>query len=169
MIRYMVNIKTRVISLPDENGIDVFEVYLKQLGSNAKNSHKDRVNLAYLVKAINLMQYVDFNNLPSFSNRFYQVLEIEVDGVSYRQSFELIKPLHKPNIYELRINLRASNWRFRATFFPETYNGDKFYCFVYPFEKFPVSIDPTDFYRDKTFNIQYDVRNDPNKYVNYFK
>lgn len=166
----MVNIKAKVISLPDEYGTDQFADYLTRLGASAKTSHDDRVKLAYLVKAINYMQYVDFNQLPTgaATDRFFETLEIEVDGVSYTQRFELIKPLHKQDIYELRINIRSFNWRFRATFFPEPYNGGKFHCFVFPFEKFPHLPDPTNHYRDKTFNIHYDVQHNPGKYTSYF-
>lgn len=165
----MVNIKTKVISLPDEHGNDEFATYLTQLGTNARTSHDDRVKFAYLLKAIDSMQYVDFSNLPTGTRKFYQVLEIEVDGVTYRQSFELIKPLHRDDIYELRINLRAFNWRFRATFFPNSHSNGEFYCFVFPFEKFLGTPDPTNYYRDRTFNISLDVQHNPNEYVNYFK
>lgn len=169
MIVYMVTIKARVISLPDENGTDLFADYLKNLGVQAKTFHDDKVKLAYLVKAIQFMQYVDFNSLPAATDRFYQVLEIEVEGITYRQSFELIKPLRKQNIYELRINIRKFNWRFRATFFPKLYNSGKFHCMVFPFEKFPWLPDPTDHYRDRTFNIHDDVQHNAGKYTNYFK
>lgn len=166
----MVNIKAKVISLPDEHGTDVFAAYLTQLGVSAKISHDERVKLAYIVKAINFMQYVDFSNLPTHTDSFYHTLEIEVDGITYKRSFWLIKALHKPDIYELRLNIPSlGSWRFRATFFPYVHsNSVKYHCFVFPFEKFPHLPDPTNYYRDKTFNILYDVQHNPSDYASYF-
>lgn len=139
MILYMVNInnkiKAKVISFPNEYRRDVFTPYLINLGKKAQENHHERVQLTFLLKALDLMQYVDFVDFPDEQNQFYQELEITVDGETYSQSFELIKPLAKENIYELRINLTQYNWRFRGIFFPYNYNGQQFYCFIYPFIK----------------------------------
>lgn len=166
----MVNIKAKVISLPNEYGKDEIADYLNATGIAAKMDYEDAVKLAFILKAINLMQYVDFNDLPTATKRFFETLEIEVDGINYRHIFELLKPLRKQDIYELRINMREFNWRFRATFFPHIHtNGDKYYCFVFPFEKFIGFRDPTNYFRDKTFNIRYDVLHNPGVYAVYFK
>ncbi|MEK4671541.1 hypothetical protein [Niallia sp. FSL R7-0271] len=164
------NKKAKVISFPNDYNRDIFAPYLVSLGKKAESEHKYRVQLAYLLKALDYMQYVDFSNLPTGSNRFFHELEITVEGKTYSKSFELIKPLAKENIYELRINIEESEWRFRAIFFPYTYKGVQYYCFIYPFvKKEQVQFDLTNQFRDKAYSIYYNLNQEPSKYVKYFK
>lgn len=168
----MVNIKATVISWPNEYGIKQFDNFFKALQNRAKGSHNDLIKFAYVLSAIDFMRLVSLDMLPgSEEERFIQELEIELDGVTYSQSFELIKPLKKDNIYELRIDFTQNfYWRFRVIFFPYVHNGDLFHCFVFPFEKVrQVRFNLTDRFRDKAFERYYDLQNDPGKYVDCFK
>lgn len=170
IIMVKLNKKAKVISFPNDYNRDIFAPYLVSLGKKAESEHKYRVQLAYLLKALDYMQYVDFSNLPTGSNRFFHELEITVEGKTYSKSFELIKPLAKENIYELRINIEESEWRFRAIFFPYTYKGVQYYCFIYPFvKKEQVQFDLTNQFRDKAYSIYYNLNQEPSKYVKYFK
>lgn len=155
--------------MPNEYGKDVFADYLRKLGAAAKVRHDCKVKFAYLMKAITLMQHVEFSRLPTNTSQFFATLEIEVEGETYEESFELIKPLAAEDIYELRINIEKYNWRLRATFFPQNFNDKDFYCFVFPFEKAAGRKDLTNHFRDKTFSIRHDLRENPEKYVEYFE
>jgi len=169
----MVNInkKAKVISFPNEYMKDTFSPFLVSLGRKAKNHHDARVQYAYLLKSLDFMQYVDFDDLPEKPDDFISsTLEIEIDGEVYSQDFKLVKSLDKENIYELRINLVQSNWRFRGIFFPYNYNGKKFYCFTFPFEKKKqVQVDLTNRYRDRTYVIYNNLVQSPEKYEKVFR
>lgn len=163
-----INIKTKVISLPDHDGIDRIAEFLKHMGAKAEGSHESKVKIAFILKAIDLMQYVDFSDLPTGEKPFYETIEIEVDEKMYRHTFELIKPLRKEPIFELRLNMREFNWRFRATFFPIGY-GDNYYCFVHPFEKVKGEPDLTNRLRDFTFSIYHAIVHNPDRYRELFE
>lgn len=169
MILCMVNInkKANVISFPNDYGTVQFDGYLQNLGNAGKASHDKRVQLAFLVKALDYMQYVEFTALPTTRANapFYATLDINVDGITYSESFELIKPLARENIFELRINLQQFNWRFRGIFFPYSHNTGQFYCFVFPFEKQKqVQANLTDTFRDRASTVYYDLLQSPLKY-----
>ncbi|WP_144461169.1 hypothetical protein [Siminovitchia fortis] len=168
----MVNIKATVISWPNQYGVKQFDDYLKTLQNRAQRSHNDAVKFAFVLNAIDFMRFVSLDMLPqNEEERFMAELKIELGGKTYSQSFRLIKPLRKENIYELRIDFSEKfYWRFRTIFFPYVHNGDLFHCFVFPFEKTQqVKFNLTDHFRDKAFALYHDLQNDPGKYVNCFE
>jgi hypothetical protein len=82
-----------------------------------------------------------------------------------KRTIELVKPLLVSPIYELRVDW---NWncKFRAIFFPFTYQDKNHYCFVKAFIKTQKpKYDPTDIYRDEAKRIYDKVRRDPGKYL----
>ncbi|MGN7397949.1 hypothetical protein [Peribacillus frigoritolerans] len=174
----MVNIKARVISFPNEYGRKQFDFYFKELGNRAQKSHIDLIKFDFVLSAIDFLRYVSEEMLPKDipgSTPFKVPLTIVHDGREYNKSFELIKPLRKENIYELRIDFDKADvdtpfdWHFRVIFFPFVYEGDLFHCFLFPFQKtFQVKRNLTDFYRDKASSIYYDLQNNPEKYGNCF-
>lgn len=82
----------------------LFHLISQDWGKEQKNSQEKRVQYAYLLKALDFMQYV--LDLPQKPGGFVlTTLEMEIDGEIYSQTFKLVKPLNKENIFELRINL----------------------------------------------------------------
>lgn len=157
--------KAKVIGLPDKTGIYNFDDYYSNLAEMAIQSHDDKVKFQFIFKALKRLRTVDKSALPkSESTPFTFQFDIDVDGVTYSKSLEIVKKLNKSVVYELRINLREFNWRFRATFFPQFYDKQLYYCFVYPFEKIPTEPDPTDYYRDLTHEVYMDTRTNSEKY-----
>lgn len=162
-----ININRAIVkALPDESGVEYMTEFMKILASSKKNSHQGRVKFEYLIKALSRLSLIQKKDLPNSMKPFYTTLEIDIDGITYSKSFELIKDLRKMPIYELRINIKEYNWRFRATFFPKYHEGQLYYCFVYPFTKHPDEDDPTDKLRDATYQIFLDTRVNPDKYFN---
>jgi hypothetical protein len=159
----MVNIskKAIVISFPNDYMQDSFAPYLTSLGRKAKDHHAARVQYAYLSKALDFMRYV--TDLPNKPGKFISTtLEIEIDGEIYSQEFKLVKPLNKENIFELRINLVQFNWRFRGIFFPYHLGGQRYYCFVFPFEKQQqVRFNLTDTFRDRASYLLNNLMRNP--------
>lgn len=158
---------TRAIvkSLPDELGNDQMNDFITALANAATKSHEEKVKYSFLMKALQRLSIVDKSDLPNAEQDFFATLEIDVDDKTYSKSFELIKDLRKQPIYELRINIKEFNWRFRATFFPKFHKNQLYYCFVFPFLKHPGDIDPTDDYRDSTYEIFKKVRISPEQYL----
>lgn len=175
----MVNIKATVISWPNEYRRKQFEPYFIQLGNRAQKSHNERIKFDFVLSAIDFMRFVSMDMLPTGEpdeERFIQTLTVTIDGKEYTKSFELIKPLRKENIYELRIDFNNDfeedpfEWHFRVIFFPYVFSGDLFHCFVYPFEKTQqVRFNLTDLYRDKAYTLYYDLLQNPGKYIENFK
>lgn len=161
--------KAIVISFPDDYMNDSFSPYLAKLGKRAQNSQEKRVQYAYLLKALDFMQYVV--DLPQKPGEFISTtLEMEIDSEIYSQTFKLVKPLNKENIFELRINLSQFNWRFRGIFFPYTYQEQQYYCFVFPFEKQQqVRFNLTDTFRDRASYVLNNLERKPEIYAKYFK
>jgi hypothetical protein len=160
--------KAKVTALPDLSGEYRIHDYMSQeLGEFAKaGSHEHTVKLSYLIKGMNFLSFVDRRNLPEREDLFETELEIDIEGKTYSRKFELVKPLRKVPIYELRIDLPEFAWFFRATFFPIYYEQELHYCFVYPFEKYPGHPDPTNDYRDLTYKVLEEVRKNP---IPFFK
>jgi len=160
----------KVISLPDETGTDVVVEYMQCLGEKALTSLDCHIKLHFLQKALLFMETVPRDRLPDQSGeKLMADLVIEVDGKEYFLNIELVKSLGRQPIYELRIDLHKPHWCFRATFFPKFSDEQQLhYCFVHPFEKVAGLPDPTDGYRDMTFNVLTDLRCYPTKYAHYF-
>lgn len=160
----------KVISLPGHTGQDFMSDYMHDLAQAANLSHRENIKLNFITAALSLMEVIPQADLPSRNGEpFKQVLTIEVDeNTSYSQEFELLKPLARQPIYELRVDLRQYNWYFRATFFPKYIEGQLYYCFVYPFEKIPGQPDPTNYMRDQTYNVFDKVKFHQSDYAHYF-
>jgi hypothetical protein len=160
--------KANVISLPDLTQVDQVTIYLNNLRALARgNNHAAKVKLGYILESIRVMSLIDLDRLQNVDRiPIYEALAIEIGGIEYTKSAELIKSLDKPNIYELRINIREFNWRFRATFFPAVYKDDLYYCLVYPFEKVQgAAVDPTNGFRDNTYTLYQRVIQNPGLYL----
>ncbi|QQK79218.1 hypothetical protein HUG20_04490 [Salicibibacter cibi] len=162
--------KATVISFPNEYGKDQFSPFLKKLRKESQFDKKADVRFGFLLKALDYMQYVNFNDLPTVADKpFFAQFEIKIGEEIYQQTFELIKPLNKRGIYELRINMKGFNWRFRGIFFPYSYDTRQFYCFIFPFEKTSnVTFNVTDHFRDRAYRILNDLEKNPEKYQEYF-
>lgn len=159
----------KVISLPNVAGEEVMVEYLQCLGEEASVSLPSNIKLHFLQKAFSFMEAVPLNKLPDRSNQpLIGEFTIEIGEEEYNLEMELVKSLNKAPIYELRIDLHRPHWCFRATFFPKFSNQQLHYCFVYPFEKVAGYDDPTNGYRDKTYDVLEDLRSSDFKYAHYF-
>lgn len=167
MIVYMEIAIANIISLPDEYGVDHLTDFLLILEETA--DHPSKVKYQFIMQAWNLLAYVKKDQLPTAGKPLYESFNISVDGKDYEHRLAYVGYLHKQPIYELRISLEPFNWFFRATFFPAYHEGRLFYCFVFPFEKNPFSpIDPTDHYKEMTYQVLVDLRSNRQKYEPFF-
>lgn len=151
-------------SLPDESGKEQMTDFISSLAQRATQSHEEKVKYQFLMTSLTRLSVIEKSQLPGSNNRFFTTLEIDVDGQNYSKRFELIKDLRKQPIYELRINIREYNWRFRAIFFPKYHGGTLYYCFTFPFLKYPEKLDPTNEMRDRTLRIYQQIKIKPENY-----
>lgn len=143
-----------IVTVPGMDGVDRMLGYLERLIQ--QNSHFSRVKYKFIDAAMDLMEGLALEDLPQTPNHRdtkYANFMIEVDEHEYNVRLGFVKALRMPNIYEMRINLRQFNWRFRATFFSKIYDGTVYYCIVDPFEKMIGQKDPTDNCRDHTYDV----------------
>jgi len=158
--------KAKVVALPGMDGEFHVHNFITDIGDAAKHgSEEHTLKLAWVLKSMNFLSKVDRNQLPG-EDIFETILDINIDGEIHTRKFELVKALRKVPIYELRIDLPEYVWFFRATFFPYYLDRQLHYCFVYPFEKIPGQPDPTNNYRDLTYQVLEDVRENPAPYFN---
>lgn len=158
--------KAKVVSLPGKDGVEHFADYYTTLAELATQSHNDNVKFQFIRKALKRLRTVEKSELPKRKDEetFNFEFDIDVDGKSYSRELEIIKQLAKDPVYELKIDIDEFNWYFRATFFPQYPNGQLHYCFVHPFVKVPGYDDPTNGYRDLTYDVYIDTRINPDRY-----
>lgn len=174
----MANIKkpvAKVISFPNEYMRDVMAPFLIQMGNAINKSSNDQMKFDFIQSAIDFMRFVKKEQLPTGVEgepKFKVPLTVSVNGRLYTKEFELIKKLHKENIYELRIDFDRPPfyWRLRIIFFPYVHNGDLFHCLLFPLQKNPmVRKDMTNLFRDRAEKVYKDLQISPGKYSDCFK
>lgn len=164
-----IEIEAEVISLPDEFGQNLMNIYFEDLGN--ENTHQARVKLQYLVEIMDDLALIPKKALPEIGDKeglSFEV-EFEVDGINYKRKVRAVKALEKSPVYELRVNIPQLSWRFRATFFPKYVGDQLYYCLVFPFEKFDGEEDPTDGYKDRTYRILQELREDFDSFKEHFE
>ncbi|MED3918619.1 hypothetical protein P4644_02955 [Priestia aryabhattai] len=155
----------KIITLPDETGVNSVDNFIQDIQQEALSSHEGRVKFQFLRQSLRALSGVRKSDLPRGGNFYSQNLEIEVDGKSYTRPVKLIKDLSKQPVCELRINIIEFDWQARITFFPYPYEGQLYYFLCFSFRKRLDEEDLTDILKLDTYEVYQDVRVNPTKYI----
>lgn len=184
----MVNIIAEVISLPYFDGKIGMDDYMSDL--KAEGSLPSAIKTGFILKAIEKLEQVPKASLPAVGKDKFISFELETDPIEgriYTLNPKAVKALMKKPIYELRLSDKRFDWYFRVTFFPKYHpdTGQLFYCLVDPFEKEEKdekegihegihviqaikNDDPTDFFRDRAYQVYTECIRDFNQYREHF-
>lgn len=102
-----------VVTIPDETGVDQLGTFLDGLLEQSKTSLEAKVHLTFIQQALTLLAHRPLNHLK----RDRIKLSITIEQKEYTKEYQLVKPLAKKPIFELRYPMN-SNEHFRALFFP---------------------------------------------------
>lgn len=153
--------KHLIITVEDENNVDMVESFLGNLYKNATNTNDDGLHLKFLTSIFNLLSVQPLTSLINTKTE----LTIKHNGQFRTKRYEVIKSLGLNPIYELRYAF-SGNEHLRLLFFPFEYKEKSLYIFVKCFIKtLTPPVDNTDLMRDLTHNIYMRIKVNPNKYL----
>ncbi len=153
--------KHSILTIDDENGINLVEEFFTRLGEKSKTSKEAKMHLMFLNSAFNLLSV----NLLKDLLKEKTEITITIDGKERTKSYQLIKPLRVRPIYELRYAVNG-NEHLRFLFFPIAHKGRSNYVFVKCFLKTrDPNVDDTDKMRDLTFEMYKRVKRNPEYYI----
>ena len=150
-----------IITIEDENNQDMIGMYMDMLLTESITSEKAKVHYTFLQK---IFEELALGNLETLCAEKTQ-LDITVNGQPYTKKYEIVKPLRKAPVYELRYGL-SGNEHLRLLFFPFTFENISYYLFVKVVVKTLIpNVNETNAMRDLTFNVYLDVKKNPKKYL----
>ncbi|MEX3625023.1 hypothetical protein [Viridibacillus arvi] len=153
--------KHEIISILDEDGIDLFGEFLDDLLVKAKSDLNAKIHYTFLMRIFELLQNADIDVL---SNEKTQI-DIKVNGFVRTKRYQIVTLLQKKPIYELRYAL-SGNEHLRLLFFPIEYKSISFYVFSKAFIKTRVpSKDDTNKMRDLMHTLYLKVYAEPQNYL----
>lgn len=150
-----------VVTIPDETGVDQSGTFLDGLLEQSKTSLEAKVHLTFIQQALTLLAHRPLNRLK----RDRIKLSITIEQKEYTKEYQLVKPLAKKPIFELRYPMN-SNEHFRALFFPVEHQENRYYVFVKSFIKTKIPPqDETNLMRDLAYNMYVKVTRNPGRYL----
>ncbi|MEK5071768.1 hypothetical protein [Sporosarcina sp. FSL K6-1508] len=150
-----------IITVVDENNQDMIGEYLDNLLTDSVSSEKAKIHFTFLQKIFEKLAYSNLEILCSEKTQ----LDIKVNGQSFTKRYEIIKPLRKAPVYEVRYGL-SRNEHLRLLFFPFTFEKVSYYIFVKVVVKTLIpDVNETNAMRDLTYNVYLDVKRTPKKYL----
>lgn len=150
-----------IVTIEDENGIDMVGDFIDGLEGNSFVDAKLKVHIAFLDSLFDRLKYSNLDILCKTP----QELSVIVDGQTWTKRYMLVKPLRVIPIYELRYAIDGNN-HVRFLFFPFEYRGITYFIFTKVFIKSHVPpIDETNMMRDLTYKLFMKVKKVPQKYL----